>query len=157
LSLPEDRPEFFQILMDYIFSGGENERNLKTYKFGTWKGCIAFMEYAEVYDLAGAVVAITGYITGLLERDARGEDYPREDQIRTLFRVLPEGHYLQEFITKNALRHGLASGRYAKLGNEVQGFAAETLHQFRMSRFTNDEIWLKYPVTGERVEADLDD
>jgi hypothetical protein len=59
LSLPEDRPEFFQIRMDYIFSDGENERNLKTCKFGTWNGCIAFMEYAEVYDLAGAVEAIT--------------------------------------------------------------------------------------------------
>jgi hypothetical protein len=55
------------------------------------------------------------------------------------------------------LQHGLASGRYAKLENEVQGFAAETLHQFRMSGFANDEIWLKHPVTGERVEADLDD
>lgn len=92
-----------------------------------------------------------------MERDARGEDYPREDQIRALFRVHAEGHCLQELITKNALQHGLASGRYAKLENEVQGFAAETLHQFRMSKFANDEIWLKYPVTGERVEADLDD
>jgi hypothetical protein len=134
LVLPEDRIDYFQLLLDYVFiSGGEliraegdGKQQMKYY--------MDFIEYAGKYDLIGAIQIISGALKDLIKASFRGTKVNlllAPVHIEIIFRVLPEGHELRGLVAVLALKFGLVSGLYKSQEKTVDGFAAEILNQLR--------------------------
>lgn len=134
LSLPEDRPEDFQLLLDYIFINGEGPLEPKGDSEQQMKYCIEFIEYAGEYDLVGAVQVISGALKRLLEacfRESEANLLLKPQHIETIYRVLPEGHELRALVAVMGLKFSLVDGLFAEQERNVEGFAAEMLNQLR--------------------------
>lgn len=134
LILPEDRPEDFQLLLDYIFINGEGPLEPKGDPKQQMKYCMEFVEYAGKYDLIGAIQVVLGALKRLLEACFRGikvDMLLQPQHIGTVFRVLPEGHELRGLVAVISLKFGLVDGLYEPQEKTVDGFAAEMLNQLR--------------------------
>jgi len=134
LILPEDRPEDFQLLLDYIFINGEGPLEPEGDPKQQMKYCMELVEYAGKYDLIGALQIVLGALKRLLEACFRGikaDMLLQPQHIETVFRVLPEGHELRGLVAVISLKFGLVDGFYELQEKTVDGFAAEILNQLR--------------------------
>ena len=153
LHLPEDNPKFFKILVNYMFAAGGNPIRLEGSCRAQMDTCLEFIQYAGKYDLPGAVEAVSGDFKRLLE-----EEYELcsllYGLIETIFRVLAKDHQPRALIARFAVLGGFITGYHSEEEEEeeVDGFVAEVLKQFRESRFKDDDIEIKDPITGDKVK-----
>lgn len=67
LVLPEDRVDFFQLLLDYMFTSSGELVKAKGDSKEQMEHYMEFIEYAGKYDLLGALEIISGGLKDLLE------------------------------------------------------------------------------------------
>jgi hypothetical protein len=125
LTLPEDRVEYFQHLLDYMILNGGDAIKVN----GDWrqkmKYYMGFIEYIGKYDLLGALQMISVDLKKLMEEAFNLDNYSYRlvpVYIETVFRVLPEGHELRDSVAVLAMKYGILNGYYKTQEKMVDGF-----------------------------------
>ena len=140
VTLEEDNPEYFELLLKYMFAGGEIRKDCVDITQGGAAGmkmCMDYIEYTDKYGMGGASVAVHDSLERILPTTISSGDvgaWVTTAQVETVFRVAPVGSPLRTLITKAALSTtGFAGITFSKQERELDGFAAEMLRLMRPS------------------------
>lgn len=169
LEILEDRVEFFELLLEYMYHGNitpgissdKNWEVVQTKQDASWglewdvdltvRKCIDFIAYANFYDLGPAGMAV--YET--LKKSFENRAQLKVDHIETIFHLTPPNPKLRSLITSVALCQQGPTGQGLKhLESELEGFAQEMLYQIRAG-LTDPLINLRqwpYPFPKPRTE-----
>ena len=130
LTLPEDRVEGFDVILDYMLTGHiPTTFEVKESDKAGLEKCISFTEYADKYSIAEAGMVVYDILIEILQSC---DVILRSNHIKTVFRTFPEKHAMRKLIAKAALNTGFSGkATYNKSELEVDGFAREMLRHLR--------------------------
>jgi hypothetical protein len=147
IELPDDKIGDWEILYEFIIRGGFHD-GLLDFK-GSGKEivgqCVELLKYAAKYNMhAIACELIYGPMKTVFKNSTRSDGSVTDLYIRTVFQYCPENSPLRALITQAAIKLDSAEkfkGTFSRQESEVQGFANETLKQFRVVLQSKGYLW----------------
>lgn len=137
LTLPEDRVEDFDLLLEYMLHGKiTNKVSIKNTDAEGLDECVRFIEYFDKYNLSEAAVVIIEPLQQIIKpgyAQAKVSVAIEPSHIERVFQATTSGSILRSLFTQAALSYkGLqGSGAYQKQVDQIPEFAAEMLRQIR--------------------------
>lgn len=153
--MPEDKPEWFELLLDWIFSGGQSQFKPNSDDGSELDSCMEFVQYAEKYDIPAAATIVTDIVTRILvlDREKKHQLQSLKKYIPLIFRVFPVGHELRAQFARYFLKDCYTSSNHEEEEATVDGFAAEVLKQARMFKYKPEGGYITDPFTGKRLRT----
>ena len=149
--MPEDKPEWFELLLDSMFSGGQGLLKHENNDESELESCMEFVQYAEKYNILAAASIVTDIVARILvlDRKKKNQFQSLKNYIPLVFRVFPAGHELRGLFARYFLRDCYTSSKLEEEEAKVDGFAAEVLRQARMFKYAAVKGYITDPFTGK--------
>jgi hypothetical protein len=129
LTLPEDDPFMFELLMGYMF-GGMGEVEFSKDPGESYDYCWEFIEYTEKYDVTDACIILEKEMAQLITEHEEGKFNMDKTEhkgnfVKPIFDYFPQFHELRTQMARVALSRCLVNPFSFKEELSVEGFAAQ--------------------------------
>jgi hypothetical protein len=150
----DDDADNFALIVDYIYRGAvisvlpEQTDVLKIAR------CLSFISLAGKLEIGEAASVIYPVLTKILSRQAAGINpmaLIAPEFIRTAFTIIPTRNNVLKLLAQAAMPETMkkTGGKYDKLIEEVEGFAAESWRQFKGC---SKELHLAFPLNRHEMK-----